>query len=133
MLVSLCLDSDISSNHLDSSNGTILNGTKLQLNIPHDLSDGNSFKIGEYTSILVNIISSHDESQLRQNPRHRATQTVSMEQVSEIRGQSGRVLKEAEEAEKGEVLNTRNQMRDPLRKAKGLKSYEDGVDRARIL
>ena len=78
-------DSGISSNHLsidyssgsgspkwilrdlDSSNDTILNGTKLQPNTPHDLSDGDSIKISGYTSILVNIISSHGESQLRRS------------------------------------------------------------------
>ncbi|KAK9991888.1 hypothetical protein SO802_026873 [Lithocarpus litseifolius] len=141
-------DSGISSNHLSidyssgsgspkwilrdlaSSNGTILNGTKLQPNTPYDLSDSDSIKIGEYTSILVNIVSSHVESQLRRNPRRRAAQAVSVEQVSEIRGRRGRVLKEAEEAEKGEVLDTRNRRRAPPRKAKVLKSYEgeeDGV------
>ena len=142
-------DSGISSNHLsidyssgsgspkwilrdlDSSNGTILNGTKLQPNTPHDLSDGDSIKIGEYTSILVNIVSSHDESQLRRNPRRRAAQAVSVEQVSEIRGRRGRVLKEAEEAEKGEVLDTRNRRRAPPRKAKVLKSYEGEEEEVR--
>ena len=42
-------------------------------------------------------------------------------------------MKEVEEAEKGEVLDTRNQRRAPSRKARGLKSYEEGVDRAQIL
>ncbi|XP_075654092.1 FHA domain-containing protein At4g14490-like [Castanea sativa] len=139
-------DSGISSNHLsidfssgsgspkwilrdlDSSNGTILNGTKLQPNTPHDLSDGDSIKIGEYTSILVNIVSSLDESQIRRNPRRRAAQTVSVEQVSEIRGRRGWVLKDAEEAEKGEVLDARNRRRAPPRKARGLKSYEEGEE-----
>lgn len=139
-------DSGISSNHLsidfssgsgspkwilrdlDSSNGTILNGTKLQPITPHDLSDGDSIKIGEYTSILVNIVSSQDESQIRRNPRRRAAQKVSVEQVSEIRGRRGRVLKEEEEAEKGEVLDTRNRRRGPPRKARSLKSYEGGEE-----
>ncbi|KAM3708170.1 hypothetical protein ACB098_02G078500 [Castanea mollissima] len=146
-------DSGISSNHLsidfssgsgspkwilrdlDSSNGTILNGTKLQPNTPHDLSDGDSIKIGEYTSILVNIVSSLDESQIRRNPRRRAAQTVSVEQVSEIRGRRvadnrgrmGRVLKESEEAKCDEKIeDLDNRRRAPPRKARVLKSEETG-------
>ena len=52
---------------LDSSNGTLLNGIELQPNTPHDLSDGDSITIGEFTSILVNF--NNDESRLRRNPR----------------------------------------------------------------
>ena len=52
---------------LDSSNGTLLNDIELQPNTPHDLSDGDSITIGEFTSILVNF--NNDESRLRRNPR----------------------------------------------------------------
>ncbi|KAM1746057.1 hypothetical protein ACFX11_012723 [Malus domestica] len=75
-------DSGISSKHLsiesesgkwvlrdlDSSNGTLLNGTNVPPNTPLDLSHGDEIKIGECTSIEVKI-DGYEESRLRRNPR----------------------------------------------------------------
>ena len=82
---------------LDSSNGTLLNGIELQPNTPHDLSDGDSITIGEFTSILVNF--KNDESRLRRNPRRRAAEK---EPVAENRGRKVRVLRSEEEEEAAE-------------------------------
>ena len=82
---------------LDSSNGTLLNGIELQPNTPHDLSDGDSITIGEFTSILVNF--NNDESRLRRNPRRRAAEK---EPVAENRGRKVRVLRSEEEEEAAE-------------------------------
>ncbi|XP_075646574.1 FHA domain-containing protein At4g14490 [Castanea sativa] len=82
---------------LDSSNGTLLNGIELQPNTPHDLSDGDSITIGEFTSILVNF--NNDESRLRRNPRRRAAEK---EPVAEKRGRNVRVLESEEEEEEAE-------------------------------
>lgn len=54
---------------LDSSNGTLLNNSKLLPMSPFDLGDGDAIKIGEYTSIEVKICGGGCESQLRRNPR----------------------------------------------------------------
>ncbi|KAA8548771.1 hypothetical protein F0562_000455 [Nyssa sinensis] len=56
---------------LDSSNGTVLNGIKLCPLTPSDLSDDDTIKIGEYTSIKVKI-EIHGGSQLRRNLRRGA-------------------------------------------------------------
>ncbi|PRQ18953.1 putative transcription factor interactor and regulator FHA-SMAD family [Rosa chinensis] len=77
-------DSGISTNHLiihsdsesgkwmirdlDSSNGTVVNDTKLKPDTPLELNDGDEIKIGEYTSISVHI----DGHRLRRNPRRGA-------------------------------------------------------------
>ncbi|KAJ7954755.1 FHA domain-containing protein [Quillaja saponaria] len=58
---------------LNSSNGIILNGSKIPANTSFDLHDGDSIKIGEYTSIDVKL-EVCDESRLRRNPRRRAAQ-----------------------------------------------------------
>ncbi|KAB1219982.1 hypothetical protein CJ030_MR3G020089 [Morella rubra] len=94
---------------LDSSNGTLLNTTKLLPDTPYDLRGGDSIKIGEYTSILVKI-DSHEESQLRRNPRRRAPEKEMLEPVAENRGWRGKPSKESEAKcdEKGEELETEN-------------------------
>ncbi|GMY38428.1 FHA domain-containing protein At4g14490-like [Fagus crenata] len=131
-------DSGISTNHLsiesgsgkwilldlDSSNDTILNVTKVQPNTPYDLSDGDTIKIGEYTSIIVNISVGHDESQLRRNPRRQAADKGVGEPVVENLGRRGRVLKESEEA-KCEDLDTKGRRKGRPRKARVLKSEEE--------
>ncbi|KAL0008903.1 hypothetical protein SO802_010405 [Lithocarpus litseifolius] len=90
---------------LDSSNGTLLNGIELQPNTPHDLSDGDSIAIGEFTSILVNF--NNDESRLRRNPRRRAAEK---EPVAENRGRNVGVLRSEEEAEESEKEKPVRQM-----------------------
>ncbi|KAE8022574.1 hypothetical protein FH972_008364 [Carpinus fangiana] len=103
---------------LDSSNGTQLNATKLLPDIPYDLRDGDSIKIGEYTSILVQI-DGHEESQLRRNPRRRAAE-------KDARGRGGTVSKESEAKceEKGEELQIGNRRNARPRKARVLKSED---------
>ncbi|KAK9931046.1 hypothetical protein M0R45_018342 [Rubus argutus] len=100
-------DSGISTNHLTidsesgkwvlrdlhSSNGTIVNDTKLPPNNPLDLNDGDEIKIGEYTSFSVKI-DRHEESRLRRNPRRGAASNTGP--VAENRGRRGRVAKESE-------------------------------------
>ncbi|XP_024194579.1 uncharacterized protein LOC112197879 [Rosa chinensis] len=108
-------DSGISTNHLiidsdesgqwmirdlDSSNGTIVNGTKLKPDMPLELSDGDEIKIGEYTSISVKI-EGHEGDRLRRNPRRGAAGKVGT--VEESRGRRGRVKKENEVEVKLEV------------------------------
>ncbi|XP_059446699.1 FHA domain-containing protein At4g14490-like [Corylus avellana] len=103
---------------LDSSNGTQLNATKLLPDIPYDLRDGDSIKIGEYTSILVQI-DGHEKSQLRRNPRRRAAE-------KDAWGRGGTVSKESEAKceEKGEELQTGNRRNARPRKARVLKSED---------
>ncbi|KAL7177726.1 hypothetical protein ACSBR2_030986 [Camellia fascicularis] len=57
---------------LDTSNGTVLNGSPLQPLSPSDLGDGDTIKFGEYTSIKVKIEVKGDDNRLRRNPRNRA-------------------------------------------------------------
>ncbi|THG20878.1 hypothetical protein TEA_003102 [Camellia sinensis var. sinensis] len=57
---------------LDTSNGTVLNGSQLQPLSPSDLGDGDTIKFGEYTSIKVKIEVKGDDNRLRRNPRNRA-------------------------------------------------------------
>ena len=56
---------------LDSSNGTILNGSQLQSLTPFNLSDGDVIKLGEFTSIKVKIEVHGGDSRLRRNPKRR--------------------------------------------------------------
>ncbi|KAE8022573.1 hypothetical protein FH972_008363 [Carpinus fangiana] len=85
---------------------------------PYDLRDGDSIKIGKYTSILVQI-DCHEESQLRRNPRRRAAE-------KDARGRGGTVSKESEAKceEKGEELRTGNRRKARPRKARVLKSED---------
>jgi pSer/pThr/pTyr-binding forkhead associated (FHA) protein len=103
---------------LDSSNGTQLNAAKLLPDTPYDLCDGDSIKIGEYTSILVKI-EGHEESQLRRNPRRRAAE-------KDAWGRGGTVSKESEAKceEKGEELETGNRRKGRPRKARVLKGED---------
>ncbi|XP_059632396.1 FHA domain-containing protein At4g14490-like [Cornus florida] len=55
---------------IDSSNGTILNDSKLLPLNPSDLSSEDTIKIGEYTSMKVQIELA-EQSRLRRNPRRR--------------------------------------------------------------
>lgn len=137
-------DSGISSKHLsiesesgkwvlrdlESSNGTLLNDTKVTPNTPLDLSDGDEIKIGEYTSITVKI-DGYEESRLRRNPRRAAVAVVAETTVGSVaqgRGQRGRAVKESEakrELEKEnveaiEAVGNRRRGRPP--KARVLKS-----------
>ncbi|KAL6953995.1 hypothetical protein U1Q18_008315 [Sarracenia purpurea var. burkii] len=58
---------------LDSSNGTVLNGSHLRPLSPADLNDGDVIKFGEYTCIKVEIqVCGAPSQSLRQNPRRRA-------------------------------------------------------------
>lgn len=80
---------------LDSSNGTFVNDTKLP---PHDafaLSDGDTIKCGELTSILVRI-NSNEECGSRRNPRRKAAEKCTsfdvMGSVAGTRGRRGKVV-----------------------------------------
>ncbi|XP_021807698.1 FHA domain-containing protein At4g14490-like [Prunus avium] len=137
-------DSGISSKHLsiesesgkwvlrdlESSNGTLLNDTKVTPNTPLDLSDGDEIKIGEYTSITVKI-DGYEESRLRRNPRRAAVAVVAETTVGSVaqgRGQRGRAAKgseakrelEKENVEAIEAVGNRRRGRPP--KARVLKS-----------
>ncbi|XP_008224400.1 PREDICTED: FHA domain-containing protein At4g14490-like [Prunus mume] len=137
-------DSGISSKHLtiesesgkwvlrdlESSNGTLLNDTKVTPNTPLDLSDGDEIKIGEYTSITVKI-DGYEESRLRRNPRRAAVAVVAETTVGSVaqgRAQRGRAVKqreakrelEKENAEEIEAVGNRRRGRPP--KARVLKS-----------
>ncbi|KAB2625551.1 FHA domain-containing protein [Pyrus ussuriensis x Pyrus communis] len=112
-------DSGISSKHLsiesesgkwvlrdlDSSNGTVLNGSNIPPNTPVDLTDGDEIKIGEYTSVEVKI-AGYEETRLRRNPRRAAAAAeATAVPVSESRGRRGRVAKEGEEKAEVERAN----------------------------
>ncbi|PRQ36402.1 putative transcription factor interactor and regulator FHA-SMAD family [Rosa chinensis] len=133
-------DSGISTNHLiidsdesgqwmirdlDSSNGTIVNGTKLKPDMPLELSDGDEIKIGEYTSISVKI-EGHEGDRLRRNPRRGAAGKVGT--VEESRGRRGRKKEENSELEKEgeeiEVVEKPKRGRGRPGKARVLKSVD---------
>ncbi|GAV69607.1 FHA domain-containing protein [Cephalotus follicularis] len=57
---------------LDSSNGTILNSVKLSAHTPTPLHDGDTIKLGEWSSIMIKM-NAPDESRLRRNPRRHVT------------------------------------------------------------
>ncbi|KAM7485224.1 hypothetical protein LguiA_001233 [Lonicera macranthoides] len=69
---------------LDSSNGTILNGTKLSPTAPSGLSDGDTIKLGEFTSIKVQIEIDRNNNQLRMNPRRRGAKLELATENSEL-------------------------------------------------
>ncbi|PWA82701.1 SMAD/FHA domain-containing protein [Artemisia annua] len=110
-------ESGISSNHisihffdfnkwmltdLDSSNGTFLNGQKLQPGVPTALNDADCIKIGELTSIVVKIGMLVEESVVeegvgKRNLRGRGKKGVeSRKNVVE----SARILRSSKRAEK---------------------------------
>ncbi|KAM1031913.1 hypothetical protein ACFX13_036435 [Malus domestica] len=112
-------DSDISSKHLsiesesgkwvlrdlDSSNGTVLNGSNIPPSAPVDLTDSDEIKISKYTSVKVRI-AGYEESQLRRNARRMATAAeATAVLVSESRGRRCRVAKECEEITEVERVN----------------------------
>ncbi|KAM5574652.1 FHA domain-containing protein [Rosa sericea] len=119
-------DSGISTNHLiidfesgkwmirdlDSSNGTIVNDTKLKPDTPLELNDGDEIKIGEYTSISVKI-DGHEGSRLRRNPRRGA--------VVERKEENSELEREGEEIE---VVEKPKRGRGRPRKARVLKSED---------
>ncbi|KAF5452714.1 hypothetical protein F2P56_027682 [Juglans regia] len=110
---------------LHSSNGTLLNATKILPDSPYDLRDADSIKIGEYTSILVKI-DGHNESQLRRNPRRRAAEKDKAEPVAENQGPrvKASIESEAKCDEKGEDLETGNRRKGRPRKARVMKSED---------
>ncbi|XP_022980834.1 FHA domain-containing protein At4g14490-like [Cucurbita maxima] len=82
---------------LDSSNGTFVNDTKLS---PHDavaLSDGDTIKCGELTSILVRI-NSNEDCRSRRNPRRKAAEKCTgsnvVGSVAGTRGRRGKAVEE---------------------------------------
>lgn len=54
---------------LESSNGTILNTSQIKPLFPSELKNGDEIKIGELTSIRVEIILIGEEISIRRNPR----------------------------------------------------------------
>ncbi|KAH7521536.1 hypothetical protein FEM48_Zijuj07G0044000 [Ziziphus jujuba var. spinosa] len=101
---------------LESSNGTILNGIRIQPNTPFDLRDGDNIKIGEYTiiSVVINDCDGDggddddDQSQLRKkNPRPPrgggGVRSVPPAPAPAIVGRRGKVGKETEEVKHEDV------------------------------
>ncbi|XP_065863133.1 FHA domain-containing protein At4g14490-like [Euphorbia lathyris] len=90
-------DSGISSKHLligcesgkwtvqdlDSSNGTALNSSQLPPFTPFDLSDRDTVKLGEFTSIIVHF--DDFPSQLRRNPRRKPNQLDKVGSVAKVK------------------------------------------------
>ncbi|PRQ20083.1 putative transcription factor interactor and regulator FHA-SMAD family [Rosa chinensis] len=112
-------DSGISTNHLiiefesgkwmirdlGSSNGTIVNDTKLKPDTPLELNDGDEIKIGEYTSISVKI-DGHERSRLRRNPRRGAVVEnqglrCRKEENSELEREGGEEIEVVEKPKRG--------------------------------
>ncbi|PSS33792.1 FHA domain-containing protein [Actinidia chinensis var. chinensis] len=88
---------------LDSSNGTVLNGSQLQSLTPSYLSDGDVIKLGEFTSIKVKIEVHGGESRLRRNPkRGTAKEEESGGEVVVAENRSRRGLSKANLASIGE-------------------------------
>lgn len=107
---------------LDSSNGTLLNGIQLSPNTPFNLSDGDSIKIGEITSISVKIECTED-IQLRRNPR-RGGDNKAARSVAEM-GRRGKVNVEKEEPEELSVVEvTGNRKRVHRRNARVVEGSE---------
>ncbi|XP_022924382.1 FHA domain-containing protein At4g14490-like [Cucurbita moschata] len=82
---------------LDSSNGTFVNDAKLS---PHDavaLSDGDTIKCGELTSILVRI-NGNEECRSKRNPRRKAAEKCTgsnvVGSVAGTRGRRGKAVGE---------------------------------------
>ncbi|XP_054812097.1 FHA domain-containing protein At4g14490-like [Prosopis cineraria] len=115
-------DAGISSNHLsilvesakwvlrdlDSSNGTFLNGSKIPPNSPFDLCHGDTIKIGELTSIQVDL-QAREGSCLRRNPRRQAAAKASG---------TGREKLEQED-EKSEGKSSETVVVEPVEKKRG--------------
>ncbi|KAK4256144.1 hypothetical protein QN277_009049 [Acacia crassicarpa] len=118
-------DAGISSNHLsilvesakwvlrdlDSSNGTFLNGSKIPPNTPFDLHHGDNIKLGELTSIQVDL-QAQEGSCLRRNPRRQATGKVSGTVREKLEGESSETV----------VVEPVEKKRGRPRRGRGLKS-----------
>ncbi|KAH8495649.1 hypothetical protein Peur_055652 [Populus x canadensis] len=74
---------------LDSSNGTTLNSTTLSPYKSFDLRDGDTIKLGELTSILVQFNVHEETSQLRRNPGRRAKESSKVGSVAANRSRRG--------------------------------------------
>ncbi|MFS7938282.1 putative transcription factor interactor and regulator FHA-SMAD family [Helianthus anomalus] len=96
-------DSGISSKHLciqfhnqwtlsdlDSSNGTLLNAQLLKPYAPSALNHGDRIKIGEFTSILVNIQAESSMVPQRRNTR-RQGKCKPQSQLDDVVGESGKL------------------------------------------
>ncbi|KAJ6911209.1 hypothetical protein NC652_021747 [Populus alba x Populus x berolinensis] len=116
---------------LNSSNGTTLNSTVLSPYKSFDLRDGNTFKLEELTSILVQVNVHEETSQLRRNPRRRVNE------LSKVRPVAASRCRRGNGGERGSAENWRNRMlrnrgenrgRGRPRKAKALeKELESAV------
>ncbi|KAJ6719453.1 F16B3.3 PROTEIN [Salix purpurea] len=86
---------------LDSSNGTTLNSSILSPYKSFDIRDGDTIKLGESTSILVQFNVHEETSQLRRNPRRRVAANRSRRGIEEEKEYSENL--EEENVEKFEV------------------------------
>ncbi|KAJ6890505.1 hypothetical protein NC651_024110 [Populus alba x Populus x berolinensis] len=123
---------------LDSSNGTTLNSTTLSPYKSFDLRDGDTIKLGELTSILVQFNVHEETSQLRRNPSRRAKESTKVGSVAANRSRRGNE-EERENAEnleeenveklevKSEVIVPENRGRGRPRGAKALEKELDRV------
>lgn len=84
---------------LDSSNGTSLNSSKLPPFEPFDLHDGDTLKLGEYTSILVQFRDGEEPSLLRRNPRRKVNESDKTGRVAKNRGRRAEVMEAEEKSE----------------------------------
>jgi len=89
---------------LNSSNGTTLNSTVLSPYKSFDLRDGDTFKLEELTSILVQVNVHEETSQLRRNPRRRVNELSKVRPVAASRCQRGNG------GERGSAENWRKRM-----------------------
>uniref|UniRef100_A0A6N2N1V3 FHA domain-containing protein n=1 Tax=Salix viminalis TaxID=40686 RepID=A0A6N2N1V3_SALVM len=86
---------------LDSSNGTTLNSSILSPYKSFDIRDGDTIKLGESTSILVQFNVHEETSQLRRNPRRRVVANRSRRGIEEEKEYAENL--EEENVEKFEV------------------------------
>ncbi|KAJ6721769.1 NUCLEAR INHIBITOR OF PROTEIN PHOSPHATASE-1 [Salix viminalis] len=86
---------------LDSSNGTTLNSSILSPYKSFDIRDGDTIKLGESTSILVQFNVHEETSQLRRNPRRRVAANRSRRGIEEEKEYAENL--EEENVEKFEV------------------------------
>ncbi|KAF9673539.1 hypothetical protein SADUNF_Sadunf10G0034700 [Salix dunnii] len=123
---------------LDSSNGTTLNSSILSPYKSFDLRDGDTIKLGESTSILVQFNVHEETSQLRRNPRRRVKETSKVGSVAANRSRRG-IEEEKENDEnseeenvekfevKSEVIVPESRGRGRPRRAKALEKKLDSV------
>ncbi|XP_057783471.1 FHA domain-containing protein At4g14490 [Salvia miltiorrhiza] len=134
---------------LDSSNGTILNGARLEPFETTALSHGDVIKIGELTSITVEIVSGADNevgSGMRRNPRRRVREQPAdlgvIDEFAELGLQNNVDEEKIEvEAKQGRNANTRKTRNSAKNEnlAKGLNIEEvrdlgpSGIKGSRVL